>query len=245
VQKGSDAHQIVVAERPAIGETVSAALARSACEAALIALLRNKTAKFNQTTLDHLGERARTTPALQEPLINRSDLPPQFVQRLCVWVSGALKTALTARYPEAAQALGSAIDEAASSAAAGDPAVTGVNAKKLVEKLHTSGQLRSSFLIRVLNQGQMELFDYAFAALLNMDIETMRKALYGDNPMTVALACRAAGIDRCVFQTVFNLSRHHRRISAKLSDTDQKQIGMIFSQVQKSEALDRLKTAAA
>ena len=245
VQKGSDAHQVVIAERPAIGESVSAALARSACEAAVIALLRNQTAKFNQNTLDHLGERARTSPGLQEPLISRGDLPAQFVQRLCVWVSGALKTALTARYPEAAQALGSAIDEAASATQPGELTITGVNARKLVEKLHSSGQLRASFLIRVLNQGQMELFEYAFAALVHMDIETMRKALYGDNPMTVALACRAAGIDRCVFQTVFNLSRHHRRVAAKLSDSDQKQIGLIFSQVQKSEALDRLKAAAA
>jgi hypothetical protein len=73
----------------------------------------------------------------------------------------------------------------------------------------------------------------------------MRKALYGNSPTTVALACRAAGIDRSVFQTVFNLSRHHRRVATKLSDTDQVQIGLIFSQVQKSEALDRLKSAAA
>jgi hypothetical protein len=91
----------------------------------------------------------------------------------------------------------------------------------------------------------MELFDYAFAALLGMQIETMRKALYGTDPMTVALACRAAGIDRSVFQTVFNLSRHHRRVTAKLSEADQAQIGVIFSQVRKSEALDRLKAVAA
>jgi uncharacterized protein (DUF2336 family) len=245
VQRGSNDHQVVIAERPAIGETVSAALARSACEAAVIALLRNKTAKFSPQTFEHLGERARQTPALQEPLISRGDLPPQLVQRLYVWVSGALKTALAARYPEAARALASAIEETVPVLPGGETPVTGVNAKKLVEKLYASGQLRASFLIRVLNQGQMELFDYAFAALLHMDIETMRKALYGNSPTTVALACRAAGIDRSVFQTVFNLSRHHRRVATKLSDTDQVQIGLIFSQVQKSEALDRLKSAAA
>jgi len=78
-----------------------------------------------------------------------------------------------------------------------------------------------------------------------MKVETMRKALYGENPQTVALACRAAGIDRSVFQTVFNLSRHHRRVVAELSDTDKSQIGAIFSQVPKTEALDRLRTQAA
>ena len=243
VQTGSGDHQVVIAERPEIGQTVSAALARSACEAALIALLRNKTAKVGRDTFEHLSESARRSSALQAPLIERADLPNELVQRLYVWVSAALKTALAQRYPEAARVLASAIEETGPQS--GETRVTGVNARKLVEKLYASGQLRASFLIKVLHQGQMELFDYAFATLLHMDVETIRKALYGNNPMMVALACRAAGIDRSVFQTVFNLSRHHRRVAAKLSDTDQSQIGLIFSQVKKGEALDKLKSAAA
>ena len=206
IENGSEGHQTVIAGRPAIGETVSAALARSACEAALIALLRNGSARIGWSTFEHLSERARKIPDLQEPLIERGDLPGELAHRLYLWVSGALKTALVARYPEAAQTLGSVIDETTATLQGEEPPITGINARKLVEKLHASGQLRASFLIRVLNQGQMELFEYAFAVLLNMEPETMRRALYGDNPMTVALACRAAGIDRSVFQTVFNLS---------------------------------------
>jgi uncharacterized protein (DUF2336 family) len=245
IETGSDGHQIAVAARPAIGESVSAALARHACEAAVIVLLRNSDAKIDRSTFEHLSQRARKSPDLQEPLVDRNDLPRDLAQLLYVWVSGALRTALTARYPEAAQMLGPAIVEAVATFQSDESPVTGANARKLVEKLHVSGQLRASFLIRVLNQGQMELFEYAFAALLGMELETMRKALYGDNPMTVALACRAAGIDRSVFLTVFTLSRHHRHVTAQLSDSDQKQIGAIFSQVPKTEALHRLKTLAA
>src|SRR5579871_1083322 len=80
VQNGSGDHQVVIAERPAIGESVTAALARSACEAAVIALLRNQTAKFSRETFEHLSERARNTSVLQEPLISRGDLPAQLVQ---------------------------------------------------------------------------------------------------------------------------------------------------------------------
>jgi uncharacterized protein (DUF2336 family) len=245
IENGTHDHQITIAERPAIGETVSAALAKSACEAAVIALLRNGSAKIGWEAFERIGERARETARLQEPLVERRDLPPEMAPRLYLWVSGALKTALAARYPEAARSLGSAIEEASTALQTGEPPVTGLNARKLVEKLYASGQLRASFLIRVLHQGQMELFEYAFAALLSMDVETMRKALYGQDPMTVALACRAAGIDRSVFQTVFNLSRRHRRVIAKLSDSDEKQIGAIFSQLRKTEALDRLKSEAA
>ncbi len=87
----------------------------------------------------------------------------------------------------------------------------------------------------------MEMFEYAFAALLNMEPESMRKALYGENAVTVAFACRAAGIDRSVFQTVFNLSRHHRRVTAQLSDLGpQTRLRLIFSQLPKTEALQIL-----
>jgi uncharacterized protein (DUF2336 family) len=246
IETGSENHQIAVATRPAIGETITARLARHACEAAVIALLRNSTAKIARSTFEQLSDRARDLPGLQRPLIERHDLPGELARQLHLWVSDALKTALVARHPDAARTLVSAIDEttAAPSAPETGPAAS-VNARKLVEKLHAAGQLRSSFLIRVLNQGEMEMFEYAFAALLNMDPETMRKALYGDNPATVALACRAAGIDRSVFQTVFNLSRHHRRVTAQLSDSDRKQIDSIFSQLPKTEALQMLKNQAA
>jgi len=245
VEHGSDDHQAAIADRPAIGESVSAALAKYACENALILLLRNKTARIGPLAFEYIGERARELHRLQEPLVERADLPPELAQRLYIWVSAALKTALAARYPAAAQSLRTAVEEASTPLKADAPECGSANAKKLVDKLKASGQLRASFLIRVLHQGQMELFEEGFAALLGMKVETMRKALYGENPQTVALACRAAGIDRSVFQTVFNLSRHHRRVVAELSDTDKSQIGAIFSQVPKTEALDRLRTQAA
>ena len=245
IKNGSEAHQITIAERPAIGVTVSAALARSECEAAIIALLRNGTAQIAAETFELLSERARRLSHLQEPLSQRPDLPPEVVHKLYVWVSGALKTALAARYPEVSGSLSRAVEQTNDAHQNDDLAVPEANAKKLVAKLFASGQLRSSFLIRVLNQGQMELFEHAFATLLGMDIEIMRKALYGTSPITVALACRAAGIDRSVFMTVFQLSRHHRRVTAQLSDSDLKQISAVFSEVPKAEALDRLRAQAA
>ncbi len=245
IERGSEPHQITIAERPELGVTVSAALARSECEAAIIALLRNVTAKIAAETFELLSERARRLSRLQEPLTQRPDLPPEVAQKLFIWVSSALKTALAARYPEVSGPLARAIDQTNDAHQNDEPPVPEANAVKLVGKLFASGQLRSSFLIRVLNQGQMELFEHAFATLLSMDIEVMRKALYGASSTTVALACRAVGIDRSVFMTVFQLSRHHRQVTAQLSDSDLKQIWTVFNEVPKAEALDRLRAQAA
>ena len=70
----------------------------------------------------------------------------------------------------------------------------------------------------------MELFEHGLSPRFSVWIsKIMRKepSYARTSPITVALACRAAGIDRSVFMTVFQLSRHHRRVTgAQLSDSD-------------------------
>jgi len=244
-RNGSDDHHLALAGRPDLGEPVSAALARSECEAVVVALLRNKGAQIATETFDSLVERARQLASLQQALAERHDLPQALALRMYVWVSAALKSSLLQRYPEVAQSLGPAIDETSAMLQAGKPATSEASAKKLIEKLSGSGQLRASFLIRVLHQGQMDLFDHGFAALLQIDVEALRRLLYHNNPNAVALACRAAGIDRSAFLTVFNLARRQRRVSTALSDSDQREIQVVFSQIQKADALQQLKAVAA
>jgi uncharacterized protein (DUF2336 family) len=245
LETGSIDHHLAVAERPHLGEIVTAALARSQYEAVIIALLRNKTARIADSTFEGLAERAREIATLQEFLITREDLPQVLAGRIYDWVGSALKSTLLARYPTIESSLNRAIEESQSALRAGEPVTSEASARKLVAKLATSGQLRASFLIRVLNQGQMDLFEHGFAALLEMDVGLMRRALYGDDPMKVALACRAAGIDRSVFLTVFNLSRHHRGVTTALSESDQAEIQSIFSKIPRNDALQKLRTAAA
>jgi uncharacterized protein (DUF2336 family) len=152
IRVGTREHQVAVAERPQIGVTVSAALARSACEAAIIALLRNRTAQIGEDTFGELAERSRNVPALQEPLILREDLPPVLVSRLYVWVAGALKTALLQRHPHLSRELAEALDRTTASLQSGKREIPESNAERLVSKLAASGQLGPSFLIRALTQ---------------------------------------------------------------------------------------------
>jgi uncharacterized protein (DUF2336 family) len=113
---------------------------------------------------------------------------------------------------------------------------------QLIEKLAASGQLRASFLMRVLNQGQIELFDAGLARLLGLPVTGLRERFYERGPRAVALACRAAGIDRCVFQTIFTLSRRAHGIVQRLQSNDMAEIDAAF-QTPKPAALDLLQAA--
>jgi uncharacterized protein (DUF2336 family) len=238
------AHHEAIAWRAHIGEPVTDVLARSEAEPVLAALVRNATAKISAATFEVLAQKSRTIAALQDPLARRTDLPPALATRMCEWVSDALKTYIAQNYKIEPGLLSRALDQAEQAVTSPpeppkSPPAEG--AQKLVDKLAVSGQLKAGFLLRVLNQGQIDLFDLAFARLVDLPLQAMRHKFYDTGPRSVALACRAVGIDRCVFPTIFNLSRQARQIRPTLTAGDVSDVQTVFSSFSKAGALAELR----
>jgi len=232
--------QAICAQRPNIGERVTEALAQSDAEPVLVALVRNATARIAESTFSTLVQKSKSIAVLQEPLVHRLDLPPQLASNMREWVSDALKSHIVRRYQVSRISAGQALDHAMHRMHSPQQATDGSH--KLVEKLVAAGQLKAGFLLRVLNQGQIDLFDIAFARLLGLDQAGFRRVLYEGDARGVALACRAVGIDRCVFQTVFTLSRQAHRIVPQLSNQDRADVDVAFASYGKAEAMARVRT---
>ena len=94
--------------------------------------------------------------------------------------------------------------------------------------------------MRVLSQGQVDLFDLAFSRLLEMELTKFRNVFYDGGARAVALSCRAVGIDRAVFATVFNLSRQSRRVQVALSKSDNATADQIFAGMTRQAAMAEL-----
>ncbi len=241
-------HLEAVAARPKIGIPVTDALARCDHETVLMALVRNATARISECGYKTLVEKSRALPGLQEPLVHRPDLPPQLASSMCEWVSDALKTFIKTNYQMAPRSVDSALTHAVKivkEPAPGPQEVPADSAQKLIDKLAGSGQLKTGFLMRVLSQGQADLFDLAFSRLLETDLAEFRAAFYNGGARAVALSCRAAGIDRAVFATVFNLSRQGRHLPAVLSKSDIVAVDSIFTGFTRQTALAELRAAMA
>ena len=237
-------HLEAVAGRPNIGTPVTAELARSNHESVLVALVRNATAKISEGTYKSLVEKSRALTGLQEPLIRRPDLPPQLANDMCDWVSDALKSFIVTHYQMPPKSVQAAITDAVQvvrSPAAAPADQPADSAQKLIDKLSSSGQLKTGFLMRVLSQGQMDLFDLAFSRLLGMELKLFRTAFYNGGARAVALSCRAVGIDRAVFATVFNLSRQGRRMPLVLTNSDNAAVDSIFGEMTRQAATAELK----
>jgi uncharacterized protein (DUF2336 family) len=238
------AHQEAVAARPHIGVPVTDALAVSQSESVLMALVRNATAKISETGYRTLVEKSRALTGLQEPLVRRPDMPPQLATSMCEWVSDALKTFITTNYRMAPLGVQNALGEVTRMVKIPPPPpkeTPAESAQKLIDKLAASGQLKTGFLMRVLSQGQMDLFELAFARLLETDVTRFRAMFYSGGVRNVALACRATGIDRAVFATVYNLSRQARGIPVALGASDFQTVDLIFSGFLRQTALDEVR----
>lgn len=237
------AHHEVIAARAYIGEPVTEALARSEAESVLAALVRNVTAKISSATFETLVEKSRRIASLQSPLVERPDLPPRLATKMCDFVSEALRIYISQNFNMAPEKLDRALRDAEKSVSGAPGAVETAagGSQRLVDKLAACGQLKPGFLLRVLQQGQIELFDMAFAQLLRLPLAEHQSLFYQTGPRSVALACRAVGIDRCVFSTVFERSRRARRLVPQLSNEQLAEVQAVFNSYTKAEALDELR----
>jgi uncharacterized protein (DUF2336 family) len=234
-------HQEAVAARPHIGVPITDALTKCENESVLMTLVRNATARISDSGYRTLVEKSRALTGLQEALIRRPDLPPQLANSMCEWVSDALKSFIQTNYRMAPQLVETALADAVRVVKNPDSKdAPADSARKLIDKLAGSGQLKTGFLMRVLSQGQVDLFDLAFSRMLGVPVAGFRTAFYGGGAHTVALCCRAVGIDRAVFATVFNLSRQALGMPATVTGGDVATANLVFAGFSRQSAMDEL-----
>jgi uncharacterized protein (DUF2336 family) len=236
--------QETIASRIGIGEPVTERLAKIEAEVVLVAMLRNGSARISPKVFDALATKARHVPALREPLARRPDLPASTALKMSEWLSSDLKSWIARTLGVEPGRINSSLGRPRKSERKNvEPPDTRPSADRLIDKLAESGQLRAGFLLRVLQQGQIEIFDAGLARLLELPPEKSSHQFYQCGPTAVALACRAVGIDRCVFPTVYTLSRHSRGMAWELTPADMKNVDAVFNAHSRPGALALLHAA--
>jgi uncharacterized protein (DUF2336 family) len=212
-------HQIAVARRPNLGRPVVAAILRQAEPAVLTALAGNPTADLSDDDMRELVAEARRVAALRAPLAKHPKLTSELALQLYVWLGQAMRQAISERFrldPAALeQVLAETVREAHGGVRAADDGLVVVARegereemeRRLIDKLHTAGQLRGGYLVRALREGRLTLFAAALAKLGHFEPEQVRQALDSPRPDLLQLACNAVGIDKSAFPTILQMVR--------------------------------------
>ncbi|MFZ5833993.1 MAG: DUF2336 domain-containing protein [Pseudomonadota bacterium] len=200
----SHAHRLSVAMRSGITAAVSTALVQAEEPDVLQALVKNKSAEISSAAMEYLVSESKTQTSLQEPLVERDDLPPDLVQKMFSFVSQALKAEIQSKYDIDSDMLEAALQHVRPEkpAAAQTSSSTHIKAAALIAKMRASGELSLNRVIGFLREKRLNLFIEGLAVLSMLDARTINSLAFEGEGQGMAVVCRAIGADRSQFATI-------------------------------------------
>ncbi|MDQ7247887.1 DUF2336 domain-containing protein [Dongia sedimenti] len=204
-------HRLAIAMRRSLNEPVCDALVATNSVDVIKALLENHGARISAATMTYLVDQSKTLDVYQEPLLRRADLPQDLAKRMYCWVSAAMRQFIVENFPvdpvELDLALSQIAQQAAQSVslpAADDPAIN------LARQLAERQDLTPDIIVETLRRGETPLFEAMLGERIGVKPILARKLIYDSTGEGLVVACRAAGIDRSSFVTLFMLMQRAR-----------------------------------
>jgi uncharacterized protein (DUF2336 family) len=223
-------HQLAVAMRKNLTEEVSEALVETGNEHVIVTLISNSDARISDKIMDFLVEESKRIDRYQGPLLQRHDLPAHLAVKMYGWVSEALRHYIAKNFKvgisEVDGVLKATVDELQAEAIS--EAHQPSPAENLVEKLNDENRLTPAFLVVTLRQGEINLFETAFAKYVNLRLDLMRDLLYHQGAEGTAIACRAVDMDMETFYVVFQLIGEAQGHDTSLDEVEEKVISDMF-----------------
>ncbi|MBM3566087.1 MAG: DUF2336 domain-containing protein [Alphaproteobacteria bacterium] len=204
-------HQLAVAARSALSESVSDALARTGGESVVVSLLKNKDAAIAQQTMEYLVEQSQRVDSFREPILSRKELQPQTAKRMFVWVSLALREYIIENFQFDENEVDDLIEDVI---AAESSQLTGGGERQkksvlLAETLSHRGLITTEMLIAALREGEFQLFTAMFGRLIGLRDYLVTRLAFEPGGEGLAIACKTADIGKVAFATIYALTRRH------------------------------------
>ena len=210
-QRGQE-HMKAITARREVPVKVSSELVERGDKEVLVSLASNKGAKFDDQTMEKLVEHSRTVTELQAPMTGRYDLPAQLLTQMYFFVSSALKKEILRRSDMLDPAL---IDEAVDAnrqrilQKAVSEAQTDVeSARQFIRDRIAAGTMNEALLKDLIEERKSTEFLLGFSHYVGIDTSTGQRILQDRTWESLAISCRAAGLERTTFaKIVFGMQK--------------------------------------
>jgi uncharacterized protein (DUF2336 family) len=212
IESQSGDHAYAVAQRKSIGEAVADALVTTGDLKVMQLVAENLGVQLSRKAVDVLTDTARFTAGLREPVMRRPEMTAEAAARLYWWVSQDLRRYALKRFGIALgqidKALAKTIEELLSyhQLEKTNDTIMYQIADWLTERQAVSTQI----LPQVLRLGYFRLFNMLLARLTDLDIVLIDAIMNEAGGRQLAATCRALGIDKPGFVSIFLLSRGAR-----------------------------------
>ena len=148
----------------------------------------------------------------QYPLIRPIDLSPAMMKQLCWWIAAALRQFAISqlnmepgmfdkRFEQATMAV---LDQQNAESSHSN------EAERVIDILATGERFSADVLLQLLRQGEVSLFEAGFARFTGLRKTLVSRLLYETDGESLAVACKATGIDSATFMKIYDYTRHGR-----------------------------------
>ena len=212
VKHRTQEHRLAVATRTQLSPEVSQALVDTGDKDVVEALINNHDAEISRHAMDYLVAESQQVDRFQQPLLRRPDLPLQLAHRMFWWVSAALREHIIKNFKADPATIDALLHETTNKVKkrADSDRSTYTEADIIVAEVANKGQLDDRFLLQCLRRGRIAAFTAALARLADIDVPLARHIVFDPGGEGLAVLCKACGIDRSVFSSIFLLTREAR-----------------------------------
>jgi uncharacterized protein (DUF2336 family) len=202
-------HQLAIALRENLSESVSDVLVEHGSTPVIVALLRNEKVNISRAALDYLVEQSRRIGEFQEPLIERNELPRALAQRMFAWVSASLRETIVRRWGLKAEEIDVALREALEESRLTflGESEGGTASERLMGELHANGGTNLVALGQLLSEGHVSLFLDGLRMRTRLRPVLLRRLVFEDTGEGLLIILRALGASADQFSTLYLLTR--------------------------------------
>ncbi|NKB55204.1 MAG: DUF2336 domain-containing protein [Alphaproteobacteria bacterium] len=236
-------HQLAVTIRQNINESVSEALVETGNENVIRSLLKNTDAKIARSTMEYLVEQSKRVDSFQEPILQRRDLDPELVKKMFTWVSTVLRQLIVDDWDFDAATVDSLLERATArevQSAAYDARELS-KTQQLTENLESIGKMTPETMLGVLKEGEVALFIAMFTKFTALDEIFVRRMLFEHGGNALAITCKAAGIGKAVFASIFALTRNKQNADEEDIRKETRQCLAVFNKTTREKAMETVR----
>jgi uncharacterized protein (DUF2336 family) len=243
VRHRTQEHRVAIATREQLSPDVTQALLDSGDTDAIEALINNHDVEITRRAMDYLVGESQRVDSFQQPLLRRPDIPPQLAHRMFWWASAALREYILTNFRIDEVTLDSILHETTEKVVRQAEAErsTYADAEFVVAEIANRGQLNERFLLQCLRRGRLAAFTAAIAKMAGINIELARRIIFDPGGEALAVLCKASGIERSVFSSIFLLTREAREGSRVTDPTHLNAMLKLYDGLVQTEAANALK----
>ena len=205
-------HQLAIAMREFLSESVSDALIETGSVDVIKRLLENDNAEISGSAMEYLVEQSEKIDDIRGPLVHRRDLGPDLAKRMYWWVSAALRKHIVEHYrideADLDDKLQDAIHDILGTGEVDDTPLR--KSEELAARLNKADAIKPQLLIQTLRQGEVVLFEDLLSQLTGLRTNLIRRFVFEPGGEGLAIACKSAEIEKPDFASIFLLSRSAR-----------------------------------